>query len=110
MNYFVLLFDTCDQQSTEDPYSQPVASPTRFKGELQELLQKSIPFSTPPKYEVISSKGPSHKKEFTVKCVVTLWKQNQLESTGVGQTIKAAESAAARNMLHLLQSEDIPEE
>ncbi len=90
----------CVQREYDDVYSEPVASPTRFKVTLGELLQAD--HHPTPQYTVSSERGPPHRKEFTVKCTIVLG-QKQVEQVGEGSTKKIAESNAAKNMLTFLQ-------
>ena len=84
-----------------DVYIRPVTSPSSStKNELQELLQKSVFNYPPPLYDHLPPRGPSHKREFTCKCVV---KDNHdqviHETQGSGSTKKEAEMNAAKEMI-----------
>ncbi len=88
-------------QECEDPYNEPVTSPSQYKVSLSELLQQNqLPL---PQYELVSTKGPPHKREFTVKCTIN--GPNALEQFGYGSTKKLAESDAASKMLSHLYNE-----
>ncbi len=63
------------------------------KGELQELLQSTS--NQPPTYEVVSSEGPDHDREFV--CAV-FHEGNEL-GRGEGKSKKAAEISAAEAAL-----------
>lgn len=71
------------------------AQPTEInpKGELQEILQGAT--SEAPTYEIVSSGGPDHKRQFEA---VVLWRGLTL-GRGLGVRKKEAEIAAAREAL-----------
>lgn len=76
-----------------------MASPSQYKVALNELLQKDqFPLA---QYDLVSTKGPAHKRDFTVKCTISVHKT--IERDGHGPTIKLAESDAALNMLSYLE-------
>ena len=86
--------------------SRPFASPSsNAKSELQELLQKSE-FNYPrPKYEHLSPTGPSHKRQFTCKCVVIDHRDQVIHETqGTGSTKKEAEVSSAAQMLPIMKA------
>ncbi|MBQ9694066.1 MAG: ribonuclease III family protein [Kiritimatiellae bacterium] len=62
------------------------------KGELQQYAQRTL--QTEPVYQLIRREGPDHSPRFY--CSATL---NLLTAEGSGATRKAAEMAAARNLL-----------
>lgn len=68
------------------------------KGELQELLQATSP--EPPRYEVKSSSGPDHNRNF--ECAV--YHRGMELGRGLGRSKKTAESAAAQSALGRLRS------
>ena len=74
-----------------------------YKSALQEHLQA---FQQPPaRYEIISTHGPEHRKQFTV----AVWVGDVRLAEGRGVTKKAAEQQAARAALKHLQ-ETLPAE
>lgn len=72
------------------------------KGELQELLQATSP--EPPRYEVKSSTGPDHNRNF--ECAVHHLGEEL--GRGFGRSKKLAESAAALAALQRLRSTSAP--
>jgi hypothetical protein len=92
--------------ASPDIYGVPVTSPSsRAKSQLQELLQKSVFNYPPPVYDHLPPRGPSHKREFTCKCVV---KDNHdqviHETQGSGSTKKEAEMNAAKEMMPFIEA------
>jgi ribonuclease-3 len=79
----------------EDELIAIAAQPTEVnpKGELQEILQGAT--SEAPTYEIISSGGPDHKRQFEA---VVRWRGLTL-GRGLGVRKKEAEIAAARDAL-----------
>jgi len=72
---------------------------TNPKSRLQELLQRRG--ERPPEYVLLGTSGPPHAREFTVAA-----RQGELEiGRGTGRTKKAAEQAAARQVLAALGEE-----
>ena len=67
------------------------------KSLLQEKLAQD--HGIVPTYSIKKSVGPDHNKYFHVRCVVDRF---ELETSGVGPSIKRAESIAAAKMLDLL--------
>ena len=88
--------------------SRPVSSsspPSNAKNELQELLQKSIFNYPPPKYDHLQAKGPSHKRQFTCRCVVMDNDDQVIHQThGEGTTKKEAEVNSAMEMLPYIKA------
>ena len=87
-------------------YGRPVTSPSSsVKNELQELLQRSVFNYPPPLYEHLPARGPSHKREFTCKCIV---KDNHdyviHETQGSGSTKKEAEMNAAKKIMPFIEA------
>jgi len=72
------------------------------KGELQELLQATSP--EPPRYEVKSSTGPDHNRNF--ECAVH--HHGEELGRGFGRSKKLAESSAALAALQRLRSAGAP--
>ena len=72
--------------------------PTRtdYKTQLQELLQREG--GAAPRYEIIGSSGPDHRKSFTARVFL----HNGAFADGAGQSKKEAEQAAARAALETL--------
>lgn len=89
-----------------DIYSTPVTSPSSMaKNQLQELLQKSIFNYPPPVYDHLPARGPSHKREFTCKCVVKDHRDHVIHETlGSGSTKKEADMNAAKEMIPFIQA------
>lgn len=91
-------------QSTIDRLYQPMLNgldPARTlkdpKTQLQEYVQsRHLPL---PAYELAFARGEAHAQEFEVKCTVA---SLQLEVTGIGQSRRAAEQAAALSALQQL--------
>lgn len=75
-----------DELAEVDPESAAAAD---FKTLLQERLQAD--FQTAPKYEVIETTGPPHRRMFHVELS---WDSDSVRAQG--RTIKAAETSAAR--------------
>lgn len=72
-----------------------------YKTALQEALQSvGGPL---PHYEVVGTMGPEHKKEFVVRVEVT-WNGKPIEGTGRGTSKKAAQQAAAKEVLSVIDS------
>ena len=69
-----------------------------FKSRLQEYAQSH--FKMIPAYDVISEKGPSHDKTFTVRMVVG----SNISTEGVGKSKKEAEQDAAEKGLKYLKT------
>ena len=61
-----------------------------FKTILQEYSQKE--YKTVPVYEVVSEKGPDHKKTFEILVKIG----DNAEATGIGKSKKIAEQGAAK--------------
>ncbi len=80
-----------------DPVAAAAADP---KTMLQEKLQAT--HQPGPQYTVVETLGPPHKRMFRVEL-----KWNGGVSQGEGQTIKAAEAAAAQAALKLMENEQI---
>ena len=70
------------------------------KTQLQELLQSQG--NPPPSYEVVSTSGQPHQREFAVHCEVNTHK---LITEGRGASRKAAEQQAARKALDAIGKE-----
>ncbi len=68
------------------------------KGALQNISQKR--FRITPTYEVISEKGPSHRRLFRVK----VWINEMLSAEGEGSSKRSAQAAAAHLLLKKLKS------
>ena len=67
-----------------------------FKSALQEYFQKeSLP---PPVYKTVTTKGPDHKRQFTVEVFL---RKNSLAKAS-GKSIKEAEQKAAQKALKSL--------
>lgn len=80
--------------SLKDPGKDPKTS-------LQELLQaRRRPL---PVYQIVSEVGEAHARTFTVKCLIEELKQAVIAE---GRSKRAAEQAAAKLALELLQSMD----
>jgi ribonuclease-3 len=75
-----------------------VAANEDFKTKLQEVLQAAR--QTAPRYEVVTTEGPPHRRTFHVAAV---WPGGRAQASG--QTIKAAEMNAARLALEILATE-----
>lgn len=69
------------------------------KSEFQELVQKK--FKVTPRYQVISSIGKDHEKNFTSGVYIS----DRLVSTGDGRSKQDAETAAAQSALKIIQEE-----
>ena len=85
-----------DDLRRADPIAAAAADP---KTMLQEKLQATR--QPVPQYTVIETLGPPHKRMFHVEL-----KWDGGSTRGEGPTIKAAEAAAARAALQLMESED----
>ena len=101
--------DTSTQRVSPVPdeyASKPVtvtSSPPKAKNELQELLQRSG--YALPSYEHFQPKGPSHKRQFTCKCVVKGHHDRVIHQTqGTGSTKKEAEMNSAAEMLPVIKA------
>lgn len=81
----------CCQAKMERIATSPIEK--NPKGELQEILQGLSQLS--PTYEVVSSSGPDHKRNFIID---VLWETKPL-GRGTGCSKKEAEANAARNAL-----------
>lgn len=67
-------------------------NPLDYKTMLQEYLQnKKIPL---PKYELINTSGPDHKRQFTIRITI-----DGREFTGMGSNKKKAQQNAAQNAM-----------
>ncbi|MDO8494475.1 MAG: ribonuclease III [Deltaproteobacteria bacterium] len=64
-----------------------------YKTRFQEMVQSK--FRTVPRYELVNTVGPDHKKTFEVN----LYVGNELVGVGKGMTKKGAEQDAAQNAL-----------
>jgi len=73
------------------------AAQADFKTMLQEKLQAER--SSAPRYSVVEAVGPPHKRTFHVE---VSWEGGSIR--GEGRSIKAAETAAAREALKAMQS------
>ena len=73
-----------------------------YKSQLQELLQARQ--QSKPKYKVIATAGPAHKRTFTVQVRVG----NKVLGRGSGRSKKAAETEAARSALARLPANFTP--
>ena len=82
---------------TADPVAAAAADP---KTMLQERLQAT--HQPAPQYTVVETLGPPHKRMFHVEL-----KWNGGMSRGEGQTIKAAEAAAAQAALKQMEGEEV---
>ena len=69
-----------------------------YKSKLQEIVQVSKKMV--PDYAVINASGPDHDKTFTVQLTV-----EELNTEGVGKSIKLAEQDAAKKALKILNSD-----
>ena len=76
--------------------SPAAAANEDFKTKLQETLQATR--QPAPRYEIITTDGPPHKRTFHV---VAIWTDGRAEASG--HTIKTAEMTAARRALEMLQ-------
>ena len=79
-----------------------VSSPAKaaqedYKTKLQEVLQAVC--HTAPRYEVVATEGPPHRRVFQVAAV---WPEGRVEASG--HTIKIAEMNAARLALGMLEN------
>lgn len=72
------------------------------KSQLQEVLQAS---GRPgPRYEMVASDGPPHRRRFTMRVIVlNPGNETEFETLGSGNTKKAASQLAARKALERLQ-------
>lgn len=78
-----------------DPAFGDLSNP---KSTLQEILQqRKMPL---PKYEVVEKTGEAHSPTYKVRVEAS----SDLESFGMGGTIKAAEKQAAENMIKILEN------
>jgi len=75
------------------------AAESDFKTMLQERLQAGR--RSAPRYEVVESLGPPHRRTFTVEVA---WDGGSARAQG--RTIKIAEAAAANEALALMKAED----
>ncbi len=74
---------------------------TDAKSDLQELAQRS---GHTVSYELVSSSGPDHDREFTMQArIVGVDVDSGLVATGTGRSKKAAEQQAARNLIELME-------
>lgn len=69
------------------------------RSKLQEWSQSAQ--GETPIYVVVSEEGPDHEKEFTMEVMIG----EQVVGTGTGRSKQLAAQSAARNALHLLESE-----
>jgi len=69
-----------------------------YKGSLQQLVQKE--HKTVPTYLVEETKGPSHKKSYSISCVIL----GKKYGCGTGQSKKVAEQMAAKRTLEMLKT------
>ncbi len=69
---------------------------TNPKGMLQEFCQRR--WNEPPRYRVLSEDGPPHARHYTVDVALP----DGATAQGAGSSKRAAESAAARNLLDAL--------
>jgi dsRNA-specific ribonuclease len=67
-----------------------------YKSKLQEAVQTRP--GNMPEYSVVREEGPDHDKTFWVSLTVA-----DIESMGSGKSKKAAEQAAARAMLEIIE-------
>jgi ribonuclease-3 len=74
-----------------------------FKSRVQELLQRSG--KRPPVYQVQSSSGPDHERQFEVAALV----DGQPRALGRGRSKAEAEQEAARELLEALDRDDTGE-
>jgi ribonuclease-3 len=72
---------------------------TDYKTTLQEFVQKK--YKIVPDYVVVKESGPDHKKTFEIVVKIGLDK----EGFGVGKSKKAAEHAAAKDLLKKIEEE-----
>ncbi|MBI4478454.1 MAG: ribonuclease III [Acidobacteria bacterium] len=72
-----------------------------FKTELQEILQERR--AAPPRYQVVSERGPEHQKLFTIELRIG----GEQFARAEGQSKKAAEQAAAEIALRRLRESEI---
>jgi ribonuclease-3 len=70
-----------------------------FKTRLQEITQ--MLFRAPPRYRVVSEKGPDHAKRFVTEIVI----DGRVLGRGEGSSKKQSEQQAARQALRELQQE-----
>ena len=71
------------------------------KTRLQELMQAGK--KALPRYELCFIEGPDHKQQFTVECKISV---NSICERGTGSSRRAAEQAAAKNVLAVLENGD----
>lgn len=69
------------------------------KSALQDLLQKL--HQARPRYEILSTSGPEHEKEF----VVAVYLADRLLAQGIGRSKRSAEQSAAGAALDVLDAE-----
>ena len=69
-----------------------------YKTTLQELTQAKIGLA--PKYELISSSGPDHKKSFEMAVIL----EGKEIARAIGNSKKSAEQACALKALEILNS------
>jgi ribonuclease-3 len=72
-----------------------------YKTALQELTQAV--YGVTPKYELVGSSGPDHKKEFTIAIKLN----NKIISTAKGKSKKSAQQKAAEIALAKLKGESV---
>lgn len=70
---------------------------TDYKSKLQEQWQKS--YHVAPKYKLLQSSGPEHRKTFKVG----VYLKQRLQATGLGLSKQAAEAEAAKLALAILK-------
>lgn len=86
------------QNNNVEPWARP-----DYKSALQEYLQgRRLP---PARYQTVSSRGPDHRKTFTIE----LWVGDRYLARGEGPSKKTAEQQAARRALKELPGEGGPE-
>ena len=73
---------------------------TNYKAALQQMAQKL--YQQTPRYNLLETVGPDHKKEFVIEAVVG---KRQFEAA-TGSTKKQAEQRAARSALRVLKKEN----
>ncbi len=77
---------------------------TDAKSNLQELVQRT---GRSVAYEMVSSSGPDHEREFTMQVrIVDRYHDSGLVAIGTGRSKKAAEQEAARRLTELLEQVD----
>ena len=74
------------------------------KGKLQDVVQRMFRIS--PIYEVIEEAGPAHERTFKIEVRI----QDRHRAVGSGTNKRAAQAAAARKLLGLLESLEMDED